>query len=140
VAGLNVLNVARTLMTGVARGLAFQHRALPGQKEIAGRESRLADLVERQSHFVFRIAYAVLRDSHDSEDVVQETFLKLYRSRAWEAMRDEKAYLARRFSLPASPRDSSSSERMTFRTPGSLATRAESTRIASTSRLGPRGN
>lgn len=54
-----------------------------------------AELVDRQSRFVFRVAYAVLRNSYDAEDVVQETFLKLYRSNAWQRMEDEKAFLAR---------------------------------------------
>ena len=51
--------------------------------------------VHRHSRLVFRVAYAVLRNSHDAEDVVQEVFLKLYRSSAWNDVRDEKAYLAR---------------------------------------------
>jgi RNA polymerase sigma-70 factor (ECF subfamily) len=54
-----------------------------------------AALVQRQSRFVFRVAYAVLRNSFDAEDVVQETFLKLYRTDAWRRMDDEKAFLAR---------------------------------------------
>jgi DNA-directed RNA polymerase specialized sigma24 family protein len=41
------------------------------------------------------VAYAVLRNSHDAEDVVQEVFMKLYRSGVWHDMSDEKAYLAR---------------------------------------------
>jgi RNA polymerase sigma-70 factor (ECF subfamily) len=61
----------------------------------AVREDRFAGLVERQSRFVFRVAYALLRNVHDAEDAVQETFLKLYRSGAWQAMEDEKAFLAR---------------------------------------------
>jgi RNA polymerase sigma-70 factor (ECF subfamily) len=65
------------------------------QDEATARDSRFAGLVERQSRFVFRVAYAVLRNSSDAEDVVQETFLKLYRSRSWEEIRDEKAFLAR---------------------------------------------
>jgi RNA polymerase sigma-70 factor (ECF subfamily) len=52
-------------------------------------------LVLRQSRFVFRVAYAILRNRHDAEDAVQETFLKLYRSRAWKTMDDERAFLAR---------------------------------------------
>jgi hypothetical protein len=32
---------------------------------------------EQQSRFVFRVAYSILRDIQDSDDVVQETFLKL---------------------------------------------------------------
>jgi RNA polymerase sigma-70 factor (ECF subfamily) len=58
-------------------------------------------LVMRQSRFVFRVAYAILRNSHDAEDAVQETFLKLYRNNTWKGMaaraeiRDERAFLAR---------------------------------------------
>lgn len=61
----------------------------------AAREVRFAELVERQSGFLFRVAYAIVRNAHDAEDVVQETFLKLYRTKAWERMKDEKAFLAR---------------------------------------------
>ncbi|WP_158748860.1 RNA polymerase sigma factor [Acidobacterium sp. S8] len=58
-------------------------------------EAEFAACVERCSRFVFRVAYAVLRNSHDAEDVVQEVFLKLYRNGAWRGMREEKAYFAR---------------------------------------------
>ena len=61
----------------------------------AAREDRFRELLNRQSRFVFRIAYAVLRNTPDAEDAVQETFLKLYRTGAWEDMRDERAFLAR---------------------------------------------
>lgn len=59
------------------------------------RETRFAELVHRQSRFLFRVAYAIVRNPHDAEDVVQETFLKLYRTGAWERMQDERAFLAR---------------------------------------------
>ena len=62
---------------------------------VATKEARFASLVERQSRFVFRVVWAVLRNVHDAEDVVQETFLKLCRSGAWERMEDERAFLAR---------------------------------------------
>ncbi|HTY84162.1 MAG TPA: RNA polymerase sigma factor [Silvibacterium sp.] len=52
-------------------------------------------LVARQSQFVFRVAHAILRNSHDAEDAVQETFLKLYRNKAWKSIADERAFLAR---------------------------------------------
>lgn len=52
-------------------------------------------LVHRQSRFVFRVAFAILRNAQDAEDVVQETFIKLYRTGAWKSMEDEKAFLAR---------------------------------------------
>jgi len=59
------------------------------------REEAFAALVERQSGLMFRVAYALLRNAHDAEDAVQETFLKLYRGEAWLRMEDEKAFLAR---------------------------------------------
>jgi RNA polymerase sigma-70 factor, ECF subfamily len=62
----------------------------------AGRENDgFTRLVERQSRFAFRVAYAVVRNPQDAEDVVQETFLSLFRSGAWQQMHDEKAFLAR---------------------------------------------
>ncbi|MGA2133050.1 MAG: sigma-70 family RNA polymerase sigma factor [Bryobacteraceae bacterium] len=65
------------------------------ESKTAAREARFADLVARQSRFVFRVAYALLRNAHDAEDAVQETFLKLYRGGAWEAIENERAFLAR---------------------------------------------
>jgi len=65
------------------------------EEEATSREDRFTSLVERQGRFVFRVAYSVLRNVQDAEDVVQETFLKLYKGRGWEGMVDERAYLAR---------------------------------------------
>jgi RNA polymerase sigma-70 factor (ECF subfamily) len=62
--------------------------------EVTAPEAFVA-LVERQSRFVFRVAYAVLRNAQDAEDAVQETFLKLYRTNHWTEIRDEKSFLAR---------------------------------------------
>jgi RNA polymerase sigma-70 factor (ECF subfamily) len=64
-------------------------------QEATSRETRFAELVERQSRFVYRVAYAVVRNAQDAEDVVQDTFMKLYRLNAWEAIHDERAFLAR---------------------------------------------
>jgi len=58
-------------------------------------EADFESLVHRQSRFVFQVAYAMLRNSHNAEDVVQETFLSLYRSGAWRHIKDERAFLAR---------------------------------------------
>lgn len=76
------------------------HIALHGPKLVAAETSNVADeqfaaLVERQSQFVFRVAFSVLRNAHDAEDVAQETFLKLYRTAAWKKAEDERAFLAR---------------------------------------------
>jgi RNA polymerase sigma-70 factor, ECF subfamily len=68
---------------------------LTRQQEAAARDARFTAFVERRSRFVFRVAYALLRNSYDAEDVVQETFLKIFRAGAWEQIKDEKAFLAR---------------------------------------------
>lgn len=60
-----------------------------------GADAEFTALVQRQSRFVFRVAYAVLLNSHDAEDAVQETFLKLYRNRGWRNLTNERAFLAR---------------------------------------------
>lgn len=54
-----------------------------------------AGFVERHSRLVYRIALAVARNAHDAEDVVQETFLQLYRGERWKDVEDERGYLAR---------------------------------------------
>jgi len=61
----------------------------------AAREARFAALVERQSRFAFRVAYAILRNTHDAEDAVQESFLKMYRAGTWECAVNERGLLAR---------------------------------------------
>lgn len=58
-------------------------------------DAEFTAFVERQSRFVFRVAYAILRHTHDAEDAVQETFLKLYRNGSWREMENERAFLAR---------------------------------------------
>jgi RNA polymerase sigma-70 factor (ECF subfamily) len=70
---------------------------------VIGEPARLASdgdgefeaLVRRQSRFVFRVAYAILRNVYDAEDAVQETFLKLYRNGTWKSIDNERAFLAR---------------------------------------------
>jgi RNA polymerase sigma-70 factor (ECF subfamily) len=68
--------------------------ALSGEKA-ADCEDEFTALVRRQSQFVFRVAFSVVRNVQDAEDVVQETFLKIYRLGAWTDMQDERAFLAR---------------------------------------------
>jgi RNA polymerase sigma-70 factor (ECF subfamily) len=75
--------------------IAFAGALLAGNDEADARQDSFAALVHRQSRFVFRVAFSVLRDPHDAEEVVQETFLRLYRNSGWIAMRDERAFLAR---------------------------------------------
>jgi RNA polymerase sigma-70 factor (ECF subfamily) len=82
-------------MIEVSEGIAFQEPALTQDGEARTCNDRFTALVMRQSRFAFRVAYSVLRNAHDAEDVVQETFLKLYRSGRWQHIIDERAFLAR---------------------------------------------
>ncbi len=79
----------------ITRQTAFREPRLAQEHEAAACDEGFAALINRQSRFVFRVAYSILRNAHDAEDVVQETFLKLYRSRAWESIENERAFLAR---------------------------------------------
>jgi RNA polymerase sigma-70 factor (ECF subfamily) len=77
-----------------------RERTQPEPVESAQAEDALfaalfAALIERQSRFVFRVAYAMLRNVEDAEDTVQETFMKLYRTQSWRDIRDERGFLAR---------------------------------------------
>lgn len=49
--------------------------------------------VRQHARFVFRVAYGVLRNSHDAEDVVQEVFLRVHRT-GTRGVRDLAAWLA----------------------------------------------
>ncbi len=59
-----------------------------------------AALVDRNSRFLYRVAFSLLGNRQDAEDAVQETFMKLLRTNALrpngtEGIQDERAYLAR---------------------------------------------
>ena len=62
---------------------------------VVSREEEFAALVERNARRMFRVAFSLLRNSHDAEDAVQEAFLKLYRGDAWRRIENEPAFLAR---------------------------------------------
>ena len=49
--------------------------------------------VRQHARFVFKVAYGVLRNSHDAEDVVQEVFLRVHRTGV-RGVRDLQAWLA----------------------------------------------
>ncbi len=52
-------------------------------------------LVQAHARFVFKVAFAVLRNSEDAEDVVQETFFRAYRSGEAGKVERMRAWLAR---------------------------------------------
>jgi RNA polymerase sigma-70 factor (ECF subfamily) len=68
--------------------------AVPGEASRPD-EAAFQSFVQRNLRFAFRVAWAMLRNRSDADDVVQECFLRLYRKRAWQSIDDEHAYLAR---------------------------------------------
>ena len=89
-------------------------------------DAEFTALVQRQSRFVFRVAYAVLLNSHDAEDAVQETFLRLFRNRGWQNVENERAFLTRvawRVAVDLRPRS--------LQTPGSFSVEEEAYAAAS---------
>src|SRR5277367_2961952 len=62
----------------------------------AGDENAYRTLVDRHSRSVFRLAYRMTGNEQDSEDVVQETFMRAYRQlHRWEARASFSTWLYR---------------------------------------------
>src|SRR5579875_3848443 len=76
----------------VSRAAARECPNLLGREGVREPEAAFVLLVDRQSRFVFQVAYAITRIVEDAEDVVQDTFLKLFRTGAWKEMRHEKPF------------------------------------------------
>jgi RNA polymerase sigma-70 factor, ECF subfamily len=99
---------------------AFGTDGLVKQTASAGPDAQFAALVGRSSRFMFRVAYALLKNPQDAEDAVQEAFLKLYRNGAWKRIQDERAFLARttwRIAIDRLPKKKS--EALSNKTPSS---------------------
>lgn len=100
-------------MGQLAQSMTWEGAEASRDEAVPTRQEQFAALVHRQSSLVFRIAFAVLRNTHDAEDAVQETFLKVYRQGKFEQIEDERAYLARvawRIAATRRSRQSSSTE------------------------------
>jgi RNA polymerase sigma-70 factor (ECF subfamily) len=54
-----------------------------------------ASVIERNAGVMYRVAYSLVRNAEDAEDVVQETLLKLHRTGGWLGMVEERGFLAR---------------------------------------------
>jgi RNA polymerase sigma-70 factor (ECF subfamily) len=59
----------------------------------AREQAALIEMIERHSRFVYRIAYSVVRNPADAEDVTQETFLQVLHQKP--EIREQRGYLAR---------------------------------------------
>ena len=62
----------------------------PGARESVDFDSLVR---ERAGRLLFKVAYGILRNSHDAEDVVQETFLRVHR-KGFQSVGDLRAWLA----------------------------------------------
>jgi RNA polymerase sigma-70 factor (ECF subfamily) len=61
-----------------------------------GKDREFEAAVREHARHVYRVAQAVLRNHHDAEDTVQETFLRFLRQqRSWAEIRNPRAWLAR---------------------------------------------
>lgn len=72
--------------------------ALSGAElEAERRGEKLAAMIREQGRLVYRVAYSVVRNATEAEDVAQESFLQLCSLPAakLQAIEDERAYLAR---------------------------------------------
>jgi len=56
-------------------------------------ETAVETVVRQHARFVFKVAYGVLRNVHDAEDVAQEVFLRVHRD-GTRGVRDLQAWLA----------------------------------------------
>jgi RNA polymerase sigma-70 factor (ECF subfamily) len=70
---------------------------IPQETTLAGEGQReraeVETIVRGHARFVFKVAYGVLRNSHDAEDVAQEVFLRVHRD-GTRGVRDLRAWLA----------------------------------------------
>jgi RNA polymerase sigma-70 factor (ECF subfamily) len=87
----------------IAAGQAFSGRAVIGwRRRWNGKRQRVAlaradfvDLVDEHAPALFRLAYRLMGDAHDAEDVVQETLRSAWKSREnFDCGRGQRAWLA----------------------------------------------
>jgi RNA polymerase sigma-70 factor, ECF subfamily len=67
-----------------------------GRSRGAEQEDVIALLVRKHATFVYRVAYSVLHDAHDAEDIAQEAFIRVMnKTSQLPLIRDQRAWLAR---------------------------------------------
>jgi RNA polymerase sigma-70 factor (ECF subfamily) len=82
-------------MGGISQQIALQEPRLARKECAEVCDEEFAAFVARHARFAFRVAYSVLRNVQDADDVVQDTFLKLYRLSVWRGIGNERGFLAR---------------------------------------------
>jgi RNA polymerase sigma-70 factor (ECF subfamily) len=67
-----------------------------GRTDRVEREDAVTLLVRQHATLVYRVAYSILQDVHDSEDVAQETFIRATKNmERLPLIRDQRGWLAR---------------------------------------------
>jgi RNA polymerase sigma-70 factor (ECF subfamily) len=84
---------SETAFAGNRANLAVSREDTGTLTDSAGQLENLEATIRRHARLLFKVAYGVLRNSHDAEDVVQETFLRAHRSGFGE-VRDVPSWLA----------------------------------------------
>src|SRR5215469_3905950 len=74
-------------------GIASARERAESLKEAAGQSVDVESSIRSHARLLFKVAYGVLRNSHDAEDVVQEAFLRAH-SAGFDKVRDQQAWLA----------------------------------------------
>jgi len=81
-------------MAAQATNPAFSLQETGRVAEAPDEFATLESVVREHARLVFKVAYGVLRNSHDAEDVVQEVYLRIHRS-GIKGVEDMRAWLAR---------------------------------------------
>ncbi len=72
-------------MDVAAEWTRFAEKDQPASKEERADEEEFTSLVERNTRRMFRVAYSLLRNTHDAEDSVQEAFFEAVSNGGMEA-------------------------------------------------------
>ncbi len=81
--------------TGVAQAGMKEPNILADASVTQAAATDFESVVHQHARLVFKVAYSVLRNVEDAEDVVQETFLRAFKSGDLPEIREVKAWLAR---------------------------------------------
>jgi RNA polymerase sigma-70 factor, ECF subfamily len=76
-------------------GAALREHAIIEEIEPKAQSVTIEELVRLQAQTVFRVAYSLVRNHADAEDVVQETFLRAMKHGRLETIENHKAWLTK---------------------------------------------
>ena len=76
-------------------GAALRESVISEEIEAKAQSVTIDDLVRRYAQTVFRVAYSLVRNHADAEDVVQETFLRAVRHAQLDQIENHKAWLVK---------------------------------------------